>query len=315
MFISCPHCRELVATDPQTRLPPAMCPRCGGDLQEPTETAPDIEEAAPSGKRSFASFLQPEPLAAFDEPPSDTATVTATAEQAGDADITAENVDASEEVAALVVQEVALEEIEALTAEAGNATDEVTLIESPSTTDTGIDESPSAHALPRFTRTTAANTTDRPIGKWQFALVAALGLLLGLQILIADRERLAADEDWRPLITRLCGVVGCSVPTWHQPGAFSMLNRDVRPVADLPGALEAQATFRNDAAWPQAWPLLLLSLSDADGRVVGTRQFTPAEYLGKDIPKAGLAPGQSAQVSFRLREPDAGVVAFSFDFR
>ena len=314
MFISCPHCRELVATDPQTRLPPAMCPRCGGDLQEPTETAPDIEDAAPTGKRSFASFLQPEPQAASNEPLVDTEAVTVTSEPAGEADIAAANVDASEVETALVEQEAVAEEVEALT-EAGDTADEVTLIESPSTTDMGIDEPASPQALPRFTQTTAANTTDRPIGKWQFALVAALGLLLGLQILIADRERLAADEDWRPLITRLCGVVGCSVPTWHQPGAFSMLNRDVRPIANLPGILEAQATFRNDAAWPQAWPLLLLSLSDADGRVVGTRQFTPAEYLGKDIPKAGLAPGQSAQVSFRLREPDAGVVAFSFDFR
>ena len=314
MFISCPHCRELVATDPQTRLPPAMCPRCGGDLQEPTETAPDIEDAAPTGKRSFASFLQPEPQAASNEPLVDTEAVTVTSEPAGEADIAAANVDASEVETALVEQEAVAEEVEALT-EAGDTADEVTLIESPSTTDMGIDEPASPQALPRFTQTTAANTTDRPIGKWQFALVAALGLLLGLQILIADRERLAADEDWRPLITRLCGVVGCSVPTWHQPGAFSMLNRDVRPIANLPGILEAQATFRNDAAWPQAWPLLLLSLSDADGRVVGTRQFTPAEYLGKDIPKAGLAPGQSAQVSFRLREPDAGVVAISFDFR
>ena len=314
MFISCPHCRELVATDPQTRLPPAMCPRCGGDLQETTETAPDIEDAAPTGKRSFASFLQPEPQAASNEPLVDTEAVTVTSEPAGEADIAAANVDASEVETALVEQEAVAEEVEALT-EAGDTADEVTLIESPSTTDMGIDEPASPQALPRFTQTTAANTTDRPIGKWQFALVAALGLLLGLQILIADRERLAADEDWRPLITRLCGVVGCSVPTWHQPGAFSMLNRDVRPIANLPGGLEAQATFRNDAAWPQAWPLLLLSLSDADGRVVGTRQFTPAEYLGKDIPKAGLAPGQSAQVSFRLREPDAGVVAFSFDFR
>ena len=314
MFISCPHCRELVATDPQTRLPPAMCPRCGGDLQEPTETAPDIEDAAPTGKRSFASFLQPEPQAASNEPLVDTEAVTVTSEPAGEADIAAANVDASEVETALVEQEAVAEEVEALT-EAGDTADEVTLIESPSTTDMGIDEPASPQALPRFTQTTAANTTDRPIGKWQFALVAALGLLLGLQILIADRERLAADEDWRPLITRLCGVVGCSVPTWHQPGAFSMLNRDVRPIANLPGILEAQATFRNDAAWPQAWPLLLLSLSDADGRVVGTRQFTPAEYLGKDTPKAGLAPGQSAQVSFRLREPDAGVVAFSFDFR
>ena len=314
MFISCPHCRELVATDPQTRLPPAMCPRCGGDLQEPTETAPDIEDAAPTGKRSFASFLQPEPQAASNEPLVDTEAVTVTSEPAGEADIAAANVDASEVETALVEQEAVAEEVEALT-EAGDTADEVTLIESPSTTDMGIDEPASPQALPRFTQTTAANTTDRPIGKWQFALVIALGLLLGLQILIADRERLAADEDWRPLITRLCDALGCSVPTWHQPGAFSMLNRDVRPIANLPGILEAQATFRNDAAWPQAWPLLLLSLSDADGRVVGTRQFTPAEYLGKDIPKAGLAPGQSAQVSFRLREPDAGVVAFSFDFR
>ena len=283
-------------------------------MQEPTETAPDIEDAAPTGKRSFASFLQPEPQAASNEPLVDTEAVTVTSEPAGEADIAAANVDASEVETALVDQEAVAEEVEALT-EAGDTADEVTLIESPSTTDMGIDEPASPQALPRFTQTTAANTTDRPIGKWQFALVAALGLLLGLQILIADRERLAADEDWRPLITRLCGVVGCSVPTWHQPGAFSMLNRDVRPIANLPGILEAQATFRNDAAWPQAWPLLLLSLSDADGRVVGTRQFTPAEYLGKDIPKAGLAPGQSAQVSFRLREPDAGVVAFSFDFR
>ena len=313
MFISCPHCRELVATDPQTRLPPAMCPRCGGDLLEPTETPPDIEGAAPSGKRSFASFLQAEPQAVSDEPRADTEAVSAMAGPAGNADIAAANVEASEEAARPVEQEVVEDEIEAITAEAADAADEADFIETPSTTEPGTDESAPPPALPRFTQTATANP-QRAAGKWQVLLLVALGLLLGLQILIADRERLAADERWRPIITSLCSTLGCSVPAWHQPGAFTMLNRDVRPIANLPGALEAQATFRNDAAWPQAWPLLLLSLSDADGRVVGTRQFTPAEYLGKGITQAELAPGQSAQVTFRLREPDAGVVAFAFDF-
>jgi hypothetical protein len=79
--------------------------------------------------------------------------------------------------------------------------------------------------------------------------------------------------------------------------------------------LNVQATFRNDARWPQAWPVLLLSLSDADGRVLGARAFAPKEYLGATATQTELAPGQSAQIVLRLHEPNPDVVAFSFDFR
>lgn len=94
-----------------------------------------------------------------------------------------------------------------------------------------------------------------------------------------------------------------------------MLSRDVRPLPGAPGTLLVQATFRNDARWPQPWPALQLSLSDADGRIVGARVFTAKEYLDKSITQAGLSPGQSAQVSLRLREPETPTVAFTFDFR
>ena len=99
-----------------------------------------------------------------------------------------------------------------------------------------------------------------------------------------------------------------------------MLGRDVRPLRGTPGALQVQATFRNDARWSQSWPVLLLSLSDADGRVVGARAFRPDEYLDPSINEVSatqsvLAPGQSARVVLHLREPAANVVAFSFDFR
>jgi hypothetical protein len=94
-----------------------------------------------------------------------------------------------------------------------------------------------------------------------------------------------------------------------------MISRDVRPVPGVPGALQVQASFRNDARWAQAWPSLRLSLSDADGRVIGTRVFVPRDYLepAADV-AAVLEPGQSAQIAFRVREPAASTVAFTFEF-
>jgi len=170
-------------------------------------------------------------------------------------------------------------------------------------------------AAPTFARKHARAPSQRaPL--WQWLALAALALLLGLQILLADRARLAADAGWRPTLSALCGVFGCTLPPWHEPAAFSMLDRDVRPAPNENGALRIQASFRNDARWAQAWPWLQLSLSDADGRVIGTRVFAPAEYLGHPPEDPDLlAPGQSARIDFRVREPAAGTAAFNFDFR
>lgn len=165
--------------------------------------------------------------------------------------------------------------------------------------------------------TTASFATRPPRGRWtrwRWPLIALLGLLLALQILLADRARLAEDPRWRPLVESVCGALRCSLPPWHEPSAFTMLDRKVRPDPLQAGALRVDATFRNDARWPQAWPALQLALSDADGRVIGSRVFQPKEYLGA-APNTLLSPGQSAQITFLVREPSAGTVAFSFEFR
>ena len=167
---------------------------------------------------------------------------------------------------------------------------------------------------PSFTMVPRGSTTGPRTAAWQWAALVVLTLALVLQVLLADRARLAADAQWRPLLHSLCSVFGCSLPTWREPDAFTMLSRDVRPAPDTPGALLVQATFRNDARWSQQWPVMRLSLSDADGRVVGARAFIAAEYLGPTVTQGTLAPGQSAQVMLQVREPQASVVAFSFDF-
>lgn len=154
-----------------------------------------------------------------------------------------------------------------------------------------------------------------PAPRWQWGLVAGLVALLAVQIAVADRARLAADAGSRPWVAGLCSVLRCSLPAWREPTAFSMISRDVRPVVGQPGALQVHASFRNDARWAQAWPALRLSLSDADGRVIGSSVFAPQDYLeaGAD-PAAPLEPGQSAQIAFRVREPAASTVAFTFEF-
>lgn len=152
------------------------------------------------------------------------------------------------------------------------------------------------------------------VGRGWWLAAVGLVLLAGLQWLWVERERLATNEAWRPTVLRVCGWLGCSVPAWHQPDAFQVTARDVRPHPSVDGALLITASFRNDAAFAQRWPLLQLTLSDLDGRMVGSRRFTAAEYLGDDPADALLQPAQSVRVTLEVVDADRETVAFAFDF-
>lgn len=140
-------------------------------------------------------------------------------------------------------------------------------------------------------------------------------LVLVLQVVVADRARLAADPQWRPRIVSLCAWLGCSVPPWHEPQAFHVTARELRPHPTAPGALLVTATFRNDAAHAQAWPVLQLSLANLDGDPLGLRRFTPREYLGSEPSNPWIGPGQSASVTLEVLDPGKRAVTFEFDFR
>ena len=146
-------------------------------------------------------------------------------------------------------------------------------------------------------------------------MLAGLALLLVLQLLLAQRDVLARDARWRPTVDVLCRALRCTLPPWRDPTAFTMLARDVRPHPTAPGTLQIAASFRNDARWSQAWPRLVLTLSDVDGRVVGARAFTAREYLGAPPTQNTLASGQTAAISLSVVEPAPGVVSFGFEFR
>src|SRR5690606_11292379 len=92
------------------------------------------------------------------------------------------------------------------------------------------------------------------------AAIVGLAVLLAVQWLLADRARLAADPAWRPVVARACALLRCSLPPWREPAAFELLERDVRPHPQRADTLRITASFRNNAAWPQAWPEVVLTL-------------------------------------------------------
>lgn len=283
MFVLCPHCQFLVALEPATGQPPELCPRCREHLQplrEADQPAP-VAEAVVNGESVPAAIGDMAPVA---EQESDPAGVAAEMPVAEAHDIRPERPD--------------VEPTETAPARNVEAKPAIT---------------PPARTppMPKAIRWPSASARHR----LAIASIPLLAILLLLQSLLADRTRLAADARWRPLMIVLCDALSCTLPPWREPAAFTLLDRDVRPDASRPGVLHVSAGFRNDARWPQPWPALLLTLSDADGRVAGARAFRPQDYLAAPATQNSLASGQSAKVSFDVVEPTRDVVAFTFDFR
>ena len=168
-----------------------------------------------------------------------------------------------------------------------------------------------------MSRTPSFALNDAPVavrrrGEWW--LLALLTLGLAGQLFYGERATLAANAQLRPVVETACDAIGCSLPPWREPTAFTMLARDVIAVPERPGVLRVQASFRNDARWAQPWPALILTLSDADNRTLGTRRFLPRDYLGDAPSSTLLAPGQASQLAFDIIEPAPNVVAFDFRF-
>ena len=346
MFLKCPHCGYLVAIAAARD----RCPRCDGLLK--SEAGPVAAPAAAAASPSTAA-ADPAPLDAAVAPPS--ATGTATAQPVlrpaappptlHTAALRHPEPPVAAAIAAAAEPEAPPPAASEASADASTARDE-TAPARRSNSSTDVDtavaaevvppqpaqEVPTGHAveasteappasidtaLPSFAPIAAAplNAAQRRRRAGAWALALGLSALLGLQLMLATRMELARQAAWRPLLLHTCALLRCSLPDWHQPDAITLLQRDVQPHPRRPELLRITATFRNDAAWPQPWPTLVLSLSGSDGAVVGARAFAPETYLGGKPEQRLLGSGQRASIAFDIRQPAQPAVAFDFTVR
>ncbi len=310
MFINCPYCRTLVATDPVTDLPPTHCPQCKSLLRRDAtvEEAADTEgDGAPLDLVALMNTPVMNSPAADTQAKAQTPTAAATAmDMSVDHARETERDDSAIEPAPDAIEAASIER-DAINSDAIDTVAAVTAT-APAPGKRG------SRAMPSFARVASA-ANKGPRERWIVAVVVVLAVLLILQLLLADRARLAADARWRPTLHVLCAALFCELPPWREPAAFTLLQRDVRQHPSIPGALRVSATFRNDGRWSQPWPRLRLILSDANGRPAGQRDFRAEDYLGGPASQPELASGESATVAMDILEPAARIVGYDFSFR
>ena len=147
------------------------------------------------------------------------------------------------------------------------------------------------------------------------ALCLALALLLAGQIAVASRAQLYRTPATRDFAVSLCHSVGCDLPLLHEPAQLEWMSRDIRPLPSTPGALMITGTLRNTAAATQAYPVVVVQMTDIDGSVVAMRRFRPAEYMPSAPTRAaGIAAGATVAVAFEVADPGRGAVSYQFGF-
>lgn len=301
MFINCPYCNALVATDPITDLPPTHCPHCTNLLRRDDTVEDDGSTPEPVDLGDLLELNAAEVA-------HDAARGTTHGSQSTDAaDDNAQRIEADASSDEKTITSI-IDSEEAPTADAEDAA--TVAVAAPV-----MPAKRGPRTAPSFVRGANSSAPTNQRERWVPAVAALLALLLGLQWLLADRARLSADPQWRPVLNTVCMVLRCSLPPWREPAAFTLLQRDVRQHPSIPGALRVSATFRNDARWSQPWPQLQLVLSDVNGQRAGERSFRADEYLGGPPSQPELASGESATVAMDILEPAARIVAYDFSFR
>lgn len=167
-------------------------------------------------------------------------------------------------------------------------------------------------ATPRFAREThEAEPAKLPVPRWAWPLAFVLFVLLLVQILVGGRAALANDASTRPLAITACKVLACNVPAWSDPSTLKIVDHRIHAAPDRPGVLVVEASFRNDARWPQAWPLLQLTLSDINGVPVAQGRYAATQYLA-GAHAATIGSGQTATVQLNVTDPPQKAVSFDF---
>ncbi|KZC23955.1 hypothetical protein RHOFW104T7_11170 [Rhodanobacter thiooxydans] len=142
-----------------------------------------------------------------------------------------------------------------------------------------------------------------------------LTLLLAAQLAWAKRDELIRQPAVAHWLHDGCAMLGCELPLVAAPRQLHLLASNVQAHPSVAGALMISASVRNDAAFAQPWPVLTVTLSDAQGQRIAMRRLQPAEYLDDaTIQRHGLAPGGSAVLLLEVEDPGDKAVAFEIGF-
>lgn len=148
-------------------------------------------------------------------------------------------------------------------------------------------------------------------GRWVIAS-AVLGMALIGQLVHANRDHLARDPAVGTLVVDTYETLRLPIVAPTDLGALAIARTEVTSHPLYDGVLYITATVTNDASFPQPLPLLRVRLDDRWGEPLGTRMFTPAEYLRTAPPPGARAePGRSYAIALEVLDPGNDAVGYA----
>ncbi|MEO8747970.1 MAG: zinc-ribbon and DUF3426 domain-containing protein [Rhodanobacter sp.] len=147
---------------------------------------------------------------------------------------------------------------------------------------------------------------------------AACGILLLVlagQVAWAEREALITQPSIGNWLRESCAVLRCSLPLVAAPARLRVVDSNVQSHPSVAHALLISARISNDAAFAQPYPVVTVTLSDAQGKRLAMRRLSPREYL--DDPQTlrhGLGPGASSVLMLEVADPGDQAVEFELGF-
>ncbi|MFZ0106233.1 MAG: DUF3426 domain-containing protein, partial [Thiobacillus sp.] len=153
---------------------------------------------------------------------------------------------------------------------------------------------------------------QRRLKPWVWAsLSAVLALVLIAQAAWFLRDTLVGQApQLRPLFEQACARLGCTLELPKNADQLQIIGSDLQTEAN--GRLTLVLTLGNRADYAQAWPMLVLTLTDARGRPLTRRSFAPSEYLGDPQRiAAGLPPLSEQALSLPLSVNDIRPMGFN----
>ena len=180
----------------------------------------------------------------------------------------------------------------------------------PSELDTAVEESAAEAVLP-------ISLPQEKKSPWLFRSMMFLLLCVLASGLYIARERntLRNNPIVRPVLVAACAVFNCEVPQRVDLSSLRVLQRSVFSHPTIENALVINVAFRNEAEFDQQYPVLVIRLSDRNGRLVAKRDFLPADYLDQWLTSDTLDAGKRLDISLEVNDPGQNARSFELDFR
>lgn len=140
------------------------------------------------------------------------------------------------------------------------------------------------------------------------------------QLAYFKRDKLAQKFPiLRPQLEMACGYLKqylpCEISLPRDLSKLELEHKDIRLHPKLNHALLINANLINRASFAQPYPVVVLTFTDNQDRIVARRAFKPSEYLSDpEMAQAGLGPQESALLVLEVLDPGPTAINFTFDF-